>query len=156
MICRESIRDIIRISCQPLGMWSESAEELLLMTAAHESTGGMDLVQIGGGPALGLYQMEPNTLHDNYIKYFNYPGRKKLRDKIESVSGVKGPDLMHLQYNHIYSTIHARIKYWRDSEPLPAYHDAWGLAVYAKRVFNSPGGKATPEKYYRAYKSLIG
>lgn len=40
--------------------YSESAVNLLLMTAAHESRGGTYLKQING-PALGVYQMDQLT-----------------------------------------------------------------------------------------------
>lgn len=152
MISHKSLRNIIRISTQPLDMWSPASEELLLMTAAHESRNGTYTKQVGG-PALGLYQMEPDTLLDNYVSYLDY--RKELKEKIVSVAGVSWYDLSQLQYNPIYATIHARIKYYRDSRPLPPAHDSWSLACYAKDVFNSHKGAATPEKYFNAYRDLV-
>ena len=47
------------------------AEELLMLTAAHESHLGTYLKQ-KGGPALGIYQMEPATyrdLHENFLRF---------------------------------------------------------------------------------------
>lgn len=154
MIYPEHLRDIIRVSIMPLGWWSQDAEELILMTAAHESHCGMYTKQIDG-PALGLYMVEPDTLHDNYDNYLYYPGRKKKAEKIAAISGVDGPDLMQLQYNPIYATIHARIKYLRHPEPLPPAADTWAMAEYAKSVFNTHLGKATPADYFNAYRSLV-
>jgi hypothetical protein len=123
------------------------------MTAAHESRMGDTLVQYGSGIALGVYQIEPETLYDNYINYLEY--RSDLSQLIIDVTGVSGTSLQHLQYNPIYGTIHARLKYYRDPQALPNANDIWGLAEYAKRVFNSEKGAATPQKYYDAYHELI-
>jgi len=153
MISVKSLRNIIRASIQPLGIWSPSAEELLLLTAAHESRLGSTLVQYGNGPALGIYQIEPTTLYDNYLNYIDY--RYELSQQIADVCGVSGSSFQHLQYNPIYGTIHARIKYYRDPEALPDASDTWGLANYAKRVFNSQKGAATPQNYYEAYHKLV-
>ncbi len=62
---------IIRPVLVRLDMHSEAAENLVLGTAIHESN-LTHLVQLGGGPALGFYQMEPATEWDlikNYIRY---------------------------------------------------------------------------------------
>jgi hypothetical protein len=151
------LRDIIRISLTPLGWWSHDAEELLLMTAAHETgCGGIGLVQLGGGPALGIYQIEGRTLFDNYQAYLNYPGRRELADKIARITGVSGPDLGHLQYNLLYGTIHARLRYRRGSvHPLPPASDPWRMAEYAKDVYNTEAGAATPADYYHAYRKIV-
>jgi len=154
MIDPQYLRDIVRISLVPLKLWSQDAEELLLMTAAHESHMGKYTRQIKG-PALGIYQMEPGTLNDNYKNYLNYPAQKKIRDKILNVSGVNGADRGHLQFNPIYSTIHARIKYRRSPAPLPNASDPWALAEYAKDIFNTRRGKATPADYYNAYREFV-
>ena len=136
-------------------MWSQESEELLLLTAAHESRLGDVLVQYGNGIALGIFQIEPDTLYDNYTNYLNYPEQRELKQKIAEVSGVEGPQLEHLKYNYIYGTIHARLKYYRDPKPIPPAHDTWALAEYAKRVFNSEAGAATPELYFNAYRELV-
>ena len=63
---------IIRPTLQKINLWSEAAENLLLGTAAQESLLGTYLKQNGNGPALGIYQMEPNTHKDIWIHYLNY------------------------------------------------------------------------------------
>src|SRR6056300_1676988 len=60
-----------------LGLNSKAAQELLLGTAIQESRLTY-LKQIGGGPALGLYQIEPATHHDLYANYLSY--RPLLRE----------------------------------------------------------------------------
>ena len=152
MISPESLRNIIRISLKPLDWWSPSAEELLLMTAAHESRLGQYTKQIKG-PALGLYQMEPDTLKCNYKNWINY--RSKEAKLIHEISGVRGPDRGQLQFNPIYSTIHARLKYLRAPGALPPPSDVWALAEYSKDFFNTRLGDATPDDYFQAYKELV-
>lgn len=154
MIKPEYLRSIIRISLEPFGWWSYEAEELLLMTAAHESRLGEYRKQIGGGPGTGLYQMEAPTLKDNYISWLCTASRKPILEKITDVSGVPPmADLLALQYSPIYATIHARIKYRRSPGNLPV--DPWLMAEYAKDHFNTAAGKATPADYYNAYRELI-
>lgn len=152
MFSPEYLRNLIRISLEPLGWWSQEAEELLLMTAAHESGLGRYTKQIKG-PALGLYQMEPNTLTGSYKNYINY--RAELQIKIHQVSGVRRPDRGQLQFNPVYSTIMARLKYHRAPGALPPASDTWALAEYAKDHYNTHLGKATPEKYHNAYRRLV-
>ncbi len=148
----ESLRNVIKCSLRPLNKWSPAAEELLMMISAHESGLGENLRQIGG-PARGLYQMEPDTESDMWATYLSY--RKGLVEQLVSATGVSGPDPNHLQYNPIYSTIIARLKLGRVPESLPAAHDVDGMAKYAKKYWNSPKGKATPEKYAADYLRLV-
>ncbi len=152
MFSPDHLRDIIRLSIMPLGWWSQEAEELLLMTAAHESHLGKYTKQIKG-PALGLYQMEPDTLTGSYKNYINY--RAELQIKIHQISGVRRADRGQLQFNPIYSTIMARLKYYRAPGALPPASDIWSLAEYAKDHYNSYKGKATPEDYHGAYRRLV-
>lgn len=154
MLSVEALKNIIRISLTPLGLWSASAEELLLMTCAHESIRGRYNKQLNG-PALGIYQMEPDTLFDIYNTFLNYSKQKELLMKISAVTGVLDAQELALQYNPLYATVMARLKYWRCPDALPEASDQWGLAEYAKDVYNTAAGSATPEKYYHAYRNLI-
>ena len=61
---------IIIPTLHDLVSFSDDAVQLLLFTCAVESDGGTYLKQLKG-PALGIYQMEPETHNDiwqNYIK----------------------------------------------------------------------------------------
>ena len=63
------VRDTLIIPvCAALGLNSPSAVQLLLGTAAQESHMGHYLVQVRG-PAIGMYQMEPNTYLDIWRRY---------------------------------------------------------------------------------------
>lgn len=147
------LRQIIKVALQPLDLWSDEAEELLLMTAAHESHLGEHLLQIPYGPARGLYQMEPATERDIWHTYLYY--RPKIASLIGGIAGTVGSDINQLQYNPIYNTIMARLKYRRAPGQLPAPHDLSAMAEYAKAHFNTPAGKATPEEYMLDYRRLV-
>ena len=130
--------------------YSEAAVELLMMTCAHESHLGTYLSQIGG-PALGIYQMEPATerdIYDNFLKY-----RDCLSEMVVGVSGRYYREMndLFLTGNLMYQTAMARVHYYRDSKPLPDVSDIKGLAKYAKRVYNTHEGKASWKNYFTSY-----
>jgi hypothetical protein len=133
-------------------LWSPEAEELLLMLAAHESGLGRHLHQIGG-PALGLYGMEPATEADVWASYVGY--RQGVADKIAALCGLCGPSTEQLQYNPIYATVMARLKLYQCPGKLPPTHDINAMAAYAKQHYNTPLGKATAEKYSLDYCRLV-
>lgn len=139
---------IIRPTLAATGLWTQAAENLLLGTAAQESHMGEYLKQIKG-PALGIYQMEPNThdsLQDNYLFY-----RDDLREMGDHYCGdLEGHDA--LVGNLFYATFMARIKYYQNPEPLPDAEDIPGLAHYWKRVYNTYHGAGTEAEFIRNYK----
>ena len=49
-------------------MYSPVAENLIMGTAAQES-GFTYIKQLGGGPALGMFQVEPATAEDILFRY---------------------------------------------------------------------------------------
>jgi len=157
MFTAEALRRIIRISLQPITatrhpLYSFDAEEMLLMIAAHESGLGEFLWQIDG-PARGPYQIEPDTMHDNYDNFLRT--RAELRKQISEISGTKGADINALTHNPIFSTIHARLKLYRSPGNLPPASNVQAMAEYAKQFYNSPLGAATPEKYMADYLRLV-
>lgn len=120
------------------GMYSRQAVELICMICAHESLGGVVRVQMGGGPARGVLQIEQPT-HDSVWDN---------SDTIAQTSRALGikRDWSRVEDGDRYSIFIARHLIAMDPNPLP-WH-AWELAQYAKRVWNTEEGKATPEKYY--------
>jgi type VI secretion system secreted protein VgrG len=135
--------------------YSEEAVDLLMMTCAHESTGGTYLRQKGmkgTEGAFGVYQMEMATHEDIYVNF--------LRTRPffeESVSGLRS-DYSSLRRdltaNLVYATAMARVHYWRVAEALPSKDDTRymsKLGIYAKKYYNTPLGKATSSKYVVDY-----
>lgn len=152
MIRPGHLRAIIRLSLGAISRYSPAAEEILLMIAAHESNMGRFPQQIGG-PALGIYGMEPDTESDIWITYLAY--RPELVRKIIAICAVTGPNRAALRDNPLYATIMARLKLWRAPRPLPPPDDIAAMSLYAKQHYNSRLGKATPEKYAADYARLV-
>lgn len=125
--------------------YSLEAENLLLATAMHESK-LTHVRQLDGGPARGLWQIEPGTEHDNWENYIRFDS--SLNDKMKSLSGHRSLDLTG---NLPYQVAHARIKYFRDREPLPTSDDILAQARYWKRVYNTAEGKGSVVKFIRDY-----
>lgn len=142
---------VIRPVLTAADMWSPAAENLLLGTAAAESALGYYLHQ-DGGPALGIYQMEPAThdsLWDNYLRY-----RPELLHAARWYLGSADPYLS-LTGNLLYATFMTRIKYFKDPQPLPGAEDIPGLAAYWKRVYNTEKGAGTEAKFVANYKRFV-
>lgn len=107
-------------------------------TALVES-GCQYLHQLGGGPALGLWQMEPATHDDCWTNYITFNNTLKII--MQSIAGVSSPSSTLMITNLAYAAAMCRIKYWRSPLPAPAATDAVGCAQYHVTVYNA-GGKA--------------
>lgn len=135
--------DIIRPALKVCGVWSRSAENLLLGTALVES-GLRYLRQIGGGPAISPYQLEPSTIDDN-IRYLNLYRNKDLKDKILAACYTEVfPPPESALWNLRYATLMARVKYIMIPDALPHHMDAFGMAEYHKRFYNTYLGETDP------------
>jgi len=137
------LSSVIRPVINCLDMGGKQAEVLLLGTALNESNLSA-LKQYNNGPALGLYQMEPNTdfdIWENYLKY-----REDLANIITKfmVSGILRPE--QLKGNLYYATAMARVHYRRVKQALPLVNDPEGMAQYHKDHYNTNLGKSDPEK----------
>lgn len=131
-----------------LGMRSPAAENLLLGTALVESW-TVALAQDGGGPALGIYQMEPAT-HDDAIAWL---ARRPDTAPLVLIHRAPQPDpRAQLATNLAYATAMCRIQYWRRPEPLPAADDVAGLAAYWKRFWNTAAGRGDPDEFVRRWR----
>ena len=129
----------------------KEAVELLMGTCAQESHLGKYRKQIGGGPALGIYQMEPATFGDIVKNYLS--SKPVLREKIMEVSGVKEFNSKDLVQNDRLSTCMARVHYLRVKEGIPSSLD--GQARYWKKYYNTPLGAGTEQEYMSNYKKLV-
>jgi hypothetical protein len=144
MIDQKQLRNLITRILEDADLlnYSDGREiELLMMTAATESNLGEYIRQKGGGPALGIFQMEPLTHDDHWDHYIKYHAYLPAIFKAFYVD----PHHILLEYDLRYAIIMARIHYLRDREPIPPAKDVEGLARYYKRVWNTYLGKATVE-----------
>jgi hypothetical protein len=62
---------IVRPALESINLWSQQAEDLVMGTAAQESR-LIYLRQLGNGPALGLFQMEPATHNDIWVNFLRW------------------------------------------------------------------------------------
>ena len=125
----QQLRTLIQQTLQPLNLYSPGVEELLCMTCAQESALGKYRVQMGGGPALGIFQMEPKTyddIWDNFLKYR------------PSLVGAITRDVSRLENNDEYAIFMARCQYLRAPEAVPAADDVEGLWTLYKKRYNTP------------------
>lgn len=133
--------------------YSEEAVQLLLMIAAHESERGTYLYQLNDGPALGIYQHEPETIRDIYRELISKnrtldfavskftPGTKSLQGK--DFTEIAATDLR-------YATVLARCHFMRFKEPIPTTEIQ--LGEYAKKYWNTTEGAASIADYVHAYR----
>lgn len=133
-------------------MNSNSAVNLLLGTAAQESRLGKYLHQING-PALGIYQCEPNTLDDIFNKYLRH--RKELLRKVLRLSIPGLTRSKNAEGNLYYATAIARIHYSRVPEKIPDADDIEGLANYWKKYYNTKAGRGTAAQFVKNYKRYV-
>lgn len=139
----KQVRDlIVKPACEILGMYSIEAERLLMGTWAHESAGGRYIAQVGG-PALGAFQMEPDTLKDLYINFLAY--KPDLHRHMDEHSGSSGINPKDLYLKPLYAAMACRLHYWRVSDPIPT--DWEGIANYWKTYYNTYQGKGTVTKF---------
>lgn len=148
MIKLPDVRDyFVRPALQRIGAWSRAAELLVIGTGLVES--GYDSVkQSGHGPALGFWQMEPAT-HDSIWNDY-LVSRPALRAGVLGLVVPTYPKDEQLIYNAIYAAAMCRIKYLWDKQMLPNESDLEGLAAYYKRVYNTPLGAGSAERFMRA------
>lgn len=135
------LRSLIDRVTTRIGLASLDATNQLLGTCAKESDFGTYLRQLGSGPALGAFQMEPDTFEDLVHRF----GEKfKL---------LYGFIFEELEWNLKAAIVMARIKYYSCPGPIPS--DLDGQAHYWKQWYNTPGGKGTIDEYLTAWKRYV-
>jgi hypothetical protein len=136
-----------------LRLYSKNAEELLVFTCAAESLGGTLLQQIKG-PAVGIYQMEPNTYTDIWVNYI------RARNQLATLMAIhygcnKIPEVERMIYDLHFATAMARIHYLRMPGNLPDAKDIDGIWDYYKKYYNTEKGKAKKEDSIKKYQDFI-
>lgn len=145
------LRQIVSDCLLRIGKWSQAAENIVVGTAAHES-GGFKYRRQVGGPALGLFQIEPVT-HDSIRNEWHktHPEIIDLLDKYL----IPGHDAVdQLVDNDHYAAGICRLKYAGVKDPLPDAYDIPGLAAYYVKFYNA-GGKATAQEFVDDYHRYV-
>ena len=130
------------------GFNSIARQHQVLGTGFKES-GYVHTRQIGGGPALGFFQMEPATHSDilkNFIAY-----RPELAKAVYELTGSRLPDAEVLIANPVYAAFMSGAQYLRSPLPLAGPFDSFGQASLWKRAYNGPGAGTVADavQYFR-------
>lgn len=134
-----------------------SARQLLLGTALQESN-LIHVKQIGGGPALGYFQMEPSTHDDIWANYLKY--QKLISPQVMAIAGYKSgtPPSSILAEHPIYAATMARIHYRRrlgKGVALPGAGDIKAMAACWKKHYNTVKGKGAASEFEEKLTKVI-
>ncbi len=155
MCARELRYLVIRPTLKHLNLWSPVAENLLLGTAAQESSLGAHLKH-DNQQALGLYQITPRmhrNIWDNYLSH-----QPELASKVRGLAS-QHEFLQHphaeLATNLAYATAVAMIVYLRRGKPLPsnANEPARLGRCWHNNFHSRPQG--TVDEFIHHYQALI-
>lgn len=144
---------IIKPALLDLIMFNDDAVELLVLTCAVESGGGTYLKQVNG-PALGIYQMEPDTHNDIWQNYISHKRDLALL-MATNFDCLRIPEEDRLIYDLKYATAMARICYARVKEEIPQKDNLVNLYNYYKTHYNTALGAAEQESSIQKYLSFI-
>jgi hypothetical protein len=142
-------RLIVMPVLQEIGLWSQDAENLVMGTAAQESRLTY-IKQLGNGPALGFFQMEPATHDDIWRHYLHYNKgwtENMLDLALTRKDGIPRADEM--VWNLRYAVAMCRIHYRRKPGAIPRTVE--GMADYWKQYYNTPLGKGTAVEFIKHY-----
>lgn len=134
--------------------YSQAAENLLMGTAAQESGLGTYLAQLGGGPARGIFQMEPATLEDCYTNFLDY--RAQMKSGVDSFLAAWPDKATQLVSNNAYAAAMCRVRYLRAPGNLPPADDIQALGEYWKQHYNTPQGAGTVDEFVTHYQLYVG
>lgn len=140
-------QNIVTPALHLIGLWSPAAEQLVVGTAVAESKLTY-LIQVGGGPARGLFQIEPRTHDDLWTNFLEF--NPELKNRVISLTVSNLPRIDQLIWNLYYSTAMCRILYRRIKEALPKADDWSGQAAYWKKYYNTYKGAGSVEHFLRA------
>lgn len=122
---------------------SDSAVNLLLGTAAQESRFGTFIRQLNGGPALGIFQMEPNTfewLRELYAEKYPEIAQRQAEE---------------LEWDLRLAILFARLRYRTVPQPLPSADSASQIALYWKKYYNTMSGSGKIEEFIANYRRFV-
>ena len=134
---------IVRVLSDHAELLSDSAVNLLLGTAAQESQFGRYLKQVGGGPALSVFQMEPETFEWLRATYFDVYPEISTRHPGE------------LEWDLRLSILFARLRYRVVPSPLPDANDIPALAKYWNVHYNGNPDHGTDEEFIENYHRFV-
>lgn len=131
---------------------SPAARQFMLAVAAQESRCGEYFKQLGDGPAQGIWQVEPATLHDLHINYLSYESQldRHLFALLPMVD-ITDPMISCPLYNCGV----ARLCIYRQPCPMPELNDREGMFQVYKTYYNSVRGAATISEWRDNWKRYV-
>lgn len=137
-----------------------SAERLIVGTMFTESLGDY-IDQITGpgdetlGPAVGFFQMEKPTHDDIWETFLN--ARPTLAGRVASIRSNFNPPFEQMAGNIYYAVAMCRLKYWRESMPLPDQFDGSleDYANYWKKAYNTEKGAGNVSDFYNKARCIM-
>lgn len=149
------VQYVIRPTLIEMGKYSESAENLLIGTAVQESK--LEYLHQINGPAISIYQIEPNTYNDMWANYINH--RSELSTLLRQIAGYKyrttNIPAREMYGNLFYATAMCRVHYLRVKQSLPQHDDLEKIGVYYKKYYNTKSGKATVAQFLENYYKYV-
>lgn len=143
---------VVRDYLKAAGWWSQEIENLILATGVVESNLNM-LVQVGGGPARGVFQIEKIIFND-VISYI-----KRDPQKVKAICQACGfsalpEDVNTVIWNLRFAVLITRMFYYRIPDALPTSDDYEGMANYHKKHYNTIYGKTDVSKSIAIFKKV--
>lgn len=156
------LRDyIVRPTLELLDLpYIDSAERLIMGTGAQESAGFRYIHQLGKGPALGIFQMEPATFRDLWKRYGEQSTH--LGSKLISIAG-EGSLIQpfsifsqRLVYDLRFACAMCRVHYYARKFTFTGLETVEDLAHIWKKHYNTIKGKGTVEEFIRNWNRYLG
>ena len=141
---KKEIKDIIEWTLYKMGMYSEDAAAMIYRTGMAE-TGYKHLKQMGGGPAIGFFQIEPATMYDVLDNYAAY--RPQIKSDLYALGYDDSDAETRVMANIALQVAFCRLCYRRDKNPIPKLEDMEAQAKYWKKVYNTELGKGTVKHF---------
>lgn len=127
---------IITPTLHKIGLYSESALNLIAGIGSVES-GYRTRIQVDG-PALGFWQVEPETERDCWVNFLAF--REGLAQSLKDLVYPHAPGPALLGTNDQYDAAICRVILLRCPQALPQPYDAVGMCRYWKAHYNTAGG----------------
>jgi hypothetical protein len=142
--------------------FSNEACLLLLATCAQESEMGKYIKQLGGGPALSIFQTEPLTERDCWTNHINFDPVLKAYMLSLLPDHARGDDVLSIKLreqclitNLEYAIAIARLIYYRSSTPMPTTYNVKDYWEFYKEVYNTRLGSAKEDEFYNNWNRFI-
>lgn len=141
-----TIRKIIKKVCEDLGMYSKDVEDLIIATGNAES--GFRALEQNKGPAVGFFQIEPDTIDDVLDNYARY--RPTVMQVLLEYGMIQGEEHFSVMSNIALQVAFCRLCYRRVPDPIP--NNLNDMAKYWKKFYNTEKGKGTVKHFLDANK----